>query len=112
MPEGIDHSVQRRTLAYRQHGKAAKLRALAAEHDELPEHDGGIELLIRYAQQTRTSTDSDLRLRYWRELTYRSSLLLDGSLEQLRDVLGRLVVEVGQARDAESAERAERRGLL
>lgn len=81
--------------------------------DDLIEHDGGVELLIRYAQELRAGGgDQALHLRYWRELTYRSSLLLDASVAELRAVLGALVLEVAAARDAEHAEQAARRGLL
>lgn len=85
----------------------------AAHIDELVEHDGGVELLIRYAQELRAGGgDEALQLRYWRELTYRSSLLLDSSVAELRALLGALVLEVAAARDAEHAEQAARRGLL
>lgn len=80
------------------------------------EHDGGIELLIRYSQQldaARTAEeDATLRNRYLRELTYRSAMLLEQPLGTLRDVLDKLIDEVAQARDAEHAEQAARRGLV
>lgn len=89
------------------------------EHDRgAIEHDGGIELLIRYAQQLHAvqgDPGTAEWLRYWRELTYRSSLLLEpreGQLAQVRLVLDALLREVAEARDAELHDRAARRGLL
>lgn len=82
---------------------------------EPAEHDGGIELLIRYAQELHAAQGDEGSaewLRYWRELTYRSSLLLEGHLPELRQLLDALVREVAAARDAELHATAERRGLL
>jgi hypothetical protein len=82
-------------------------------------HDGGVELLVRLAQELRAVQGSEGTaewLRYWRELTYRCALLLDtaggGDLAQLRTLLDRLVREVAEARDAEHEAQAARRGLL
>lgn len=83
-------------------------------HDDEPiEHDGGVELLIRKAQQLRTDVSAEAEAGYRRELTYRAALLTEPArFSELRDVVDRLVREVAQARDAEHEARAERRGLV
>lgn len=91
--------------------REARIAQLRGELDELRhregiEHDGGVELLIRYAQlvnaeQAAAPDGTAAHLRYWRELSYRCGLLLEGDLGQLRQLLDALVREVAEARDAE-----------